>query len=176
MNWLDIVLAAILVGFIVLGIVQGFIRRLLGLVSVVAGLVLAGLYYRMPGEVLGKLIRNPLLGNFLGFLVLFLAVLAVGGLLGHLLSKAMKGPLAFANHALGGVFGLLEGVLIGGILVFALLVFDVAPDALRTSRAAPLAFGATRAIVNLIPQDLRAKFNSSYEQIRKSGGSRGEKI
>ena len=176
MNWLDILLAAILVGFLVLGLVQGFILRLIGLVSVVAGLVLAGLYYRGPGEVLGKLIRNPLLANFLGFLALFIAVLVAGGLLGHLLSKAMKGPLAFVNHALGGVFGLLEGVLIGGILVFALLVFDLAPGALRTSRAAPLAFAATRAVVNLIPQDLRAKFNSSYEQIRKSGGSRGEKI
>lgn len=176
MNWLDITLAAILLGFIIVGLVQGFIRRLIGLVSVVAGLVLAGLYYRGPGEVLGKLIRNPLLANFLGFLLLFVAVLAVGGLLGHLLSKALKGPLAFINHALGGVFGLLEGVLIGGVLVFALLIFDVAPGTLRTSRAAPLAFAATRALVNLIPQDLRAKFNSSYEQIRKSGGSRGEKI
>jgi membrane protein required for colicin V production len=176
MNWLDIVLAVTLLVFVILGLVQGFIRRLLGLVSVVAGLVLAALYYRGPGEVLGKLIRNPLLANFLGFLVLFVAVLVAGGLLGHLLSKAMKGPLAFVNHVLGGIFGLLEGVLIGGVLVFALLVFDLAPGALRTSRAAPLAFAATRSVVNLIPQDLRAKFNSSYEQIRKSGGSRGEKI
>jgi len=176
MNWLDIVLIVAIIATTVWGIVKGFIRQLLGIVAVVAGLVLAALYYRGVSDVLGTVIRNPLVANFLGFMVIFIATLVAGGLLGHLLTKVMKGPLALANHALGGVFGFIKAVLICGIVVFALLVFDLAQDTLRQSWVARTTFDVTKAVVNLIPQDLRAKFNSSYEEIRKSGGSRGQKI
>ncbi|MDH4196457.1 MAG: CvpA family protein [Candidatus Aminicenantes bacterium] len=176
MNWLDIVLIVAIIGTTIWGLIKGFIRQLMGITAVVAGLILAALYYRGVADVLGAIIRNPLLANFLGFMVIFIATLVAGGLLGHLLTKAMKGPFALANHALGGVFGFIKAVLICGILVFALLVFDLARDTLRESWVARTTFAVTKAVVNLIPQDLRAKFNSSYEEIRKSGGSRGQKI
>ena len=176
MNWLDIVLLVAIVVTTIWGIIKGFIRQVLGLAAVVAGLVLAGLYYRGVSDVLGSFIRKPLLANFLGFMVIFIATLVAGGLLGHLLTKAMKGPLAMANRALGGVFGFVKAVVVCGILVFALLVFDLGQDTLRESWVARTTFDVTKAVVNLIPQELRAKFNSSYEEIRKSGGSRGEKI
>jgi predicted metal-dependent phosphoesterase TrpH/uncharacterized membrane protein required for colicin V production len=133
------------------------------------------LYYR-GSRCLGNGHPQPLVANFLGFMVIFIATLIAGGLLGHLLTKVMKGPLALANHALGGVFGFIKAVLVCGIVVFALLVFDLAQDTLRQSWVARTTFDVTKAVVNLIPQDLRAKFNSSYEEIRKSGGSRGQKI
>jgi len=176
MNWLDIVLIVAIIGTTIWGLVKGFVRQVLGIAAVIAGLILAALYYRGVSDILGTVIRNPLLANFLGFMVIFIATLVAGDLLGHLLTKAMKGPFALANHALGGIFGFLKAVLVCGILVFALLVFDLAQDTLRASWVARTTFAVTKAVVNLIPQDLRAKFNSSYEEIRKSGGSRGQKI
>ena len=176
MNWLDIVLIVAIIVTTVWGLIKGFIRQLLGLAAVIAGLILAVLYYRGISEVLGQVIRKPLLANFLGFMVIFIATLVAGGLLGHLLTKLMKGPLDLANHALGGVFGFIKAVLVCGILVFTMLVFDLEQDTLRQSWVARTTFDVTKAAVNLIPQDLRAKFNASYEEIRKSGGSRGQKI
>lgn len=176
MNWLDIVLIVAIIGTTIWGLIKGFMRQLMGITAVVAGLILAALYYRGVADILGTVIRNPLLANFLGFMVIFVATLVAGGLLGHLLTRAMKGPFALANHTLGGVFGFLKAVLVCGIMVFALLVFDLARDTLRESWVARSTFAVTKAVVNLIPQDLRAKFNSSYEEIRKSGGSRGQKI
>jgi membrane protein required for colicin V production len=176
MNWLDIVFVIILLGTMILGIVKGLIRQVIGLAAVIIGLVLASLYYEGIAEVVQKLIRDRLLSNFLGFLIIFLCVLAVGALLSHFISKAMKGPLAFINRLSGGLFGLLKAVLICGIIVFALTVFGVAREALETSRLAPVCLGVTRAAVNLIPQDLKTKFNQSYKEIRQSGGKHGEKI
>jgi len=176
MNWLDIVFIIVLVGTMIIGIVKGLVRQVIGLASVLGGLVLASLYYEGIAEIIQKMIHDQLVSNFLGFLVIFLCVLAAGALLGHLISKVMKGPLAFINRLFGGVFGLLKAVLICGIIVFALTVFDIARPSIEASRLAPICIGLTRAAINLIPQDLKAKFNQSYQEIRKSGGKNGEKI
>ena len=176
MNWLDVVFIVIMAAAAVLGIVKGFVRQVIGLAAVILGLILAGLYYGGAAEIIAKFVHDKLLSNFLGFLVIFFAVLAAGALLGLLVSKAMKGPLALANRALGGVFGLIKAVLICGIIVFALAAFDVAKPSVEASRLAPLCLGVTRAAVNLVPQDLKDKFVRSYQEIRKSGGKNGEKI
>ena len=176
MNWLDFVLLAIIVLTAVIGIFRGFVKQVIGLVAVVAGLILASLYYRQTAGIFETFIKNSLLSDFLGFLLIFVLVLIAGAILGHLITKAMKGPLAFANRLFGAIFGFVKAVLICGILVFALVSFEIAKPALETSILAPACLGVTRAVINLIPQDLRAKFNSSYKQIRESGGKHGQKI
>ncbi len=176
MNWLDIVLVAIMAVTALIGVFKGLVKQVIGLVAVVAGLVLASLYYDQTASLFETFVKNRLLSDFLGFLLLFVVVLVAGAVLGHLVTKAMKGPLAFANRLAGGVFGFLKAVLICGILVFALVSFEVARPALETSALAPACLGVTRAVINLIPQELRAKFNSSYREIRESGGKHGQKI
>ncbi len=176
MNWLDYVLLAIILVTVVMGIVKGLIRQVIGLVAVIAGLVLAVVYYDQTSHVFMTFVKNQLVSNFLGFLLIFFIVLAAGAILGHLLTKAMVGPLAFANRLFGAVFGLVKAVLICGILVFALVSFDMARPAIETSVLAPACLGITRAVVNLVPKDLRTRFNESYQRIRESGGKHGQKI
>ena len=176
MNWLDIILLVILILTAIIGIFKGLVKQVIGLVAVIAGLVLAALYYEGTAGIFDTFIKNTLLSNFLGFLFIFVVVLIAGGILGHLITKAMKGPLALVNRLFGGVFGAVKGVLICGILVFALFTFQVAKPALETSVLAPACLGITRATINLIPADLKARFNSSYKEIRESGGKRGQKI
>jgi membrane protein required for colicin V production len=176
MNWLDWVLLAVIVVTAVVGIVKGFVRQAIGLVAVVTGLVLAVVYYEQTAGVFETFVKNRLLSNFLGFLLIFFIVLIAGAILGHLITKAMKGPLAFANRLFGAVFGLIKAVLICGILVFALVSFEVAKPALETSVLAPACLAVTRAVINLVPQDLRTRFNDSYKRIRESGGKHGQEI
>jgi membrane protein required for colicin V production len=176
MNWLDIMLLVIVILTAIVGIFKGLVRQVIGLVAVIAGLVLASLYYEGGAGLFDPFVKNALLSNFLGFLFIFVIVLVAGAILGHLITKAMKGPLAFANRLFGGVFGAVKGLLICGILVFALFAFQVAKPALETSALAPACLGITRAAVNLIPQELRDRFDSSYKKIRESGGKHGQKI
>ncbi len=176
MNWLDIILLTIMVLAAIVGIFKGLVKQVIGLVAVIAGLILACLYYEQAALIFEKLVKNRLLSNFLGFLIIFVVVLIAGAILGHLFTKAMKGPLAFANRLFGAVFGFLKAVLICGIIVFALVSFEIAKPAVETSVVAPACLGVTRAMINMIPQDLRAKFNESYQRIRESGGKHGQKI
>ena len=176
MSWIDVIFIIILVGTVIHGIVKGFVRQAVGLAAVILGLVLASLYYEGMAEIVQKLVRDKLVSNFLGFLIIFFAALAAGALLGVLITKAMIGPLALANRALGGLFGLVQAVLICGVLAFALAAFGVARPALEGSRLAPFCLGVTRAVVNLVPKDLRTRFNESYKRIRESGGEHGQEI
>ena len=174
MNWLDFVLLAIIAVSAVVGIFKGLVRQVIGLAAVVAGLILASFYYDRAAALFETFVKNELLSDFFGFLLVFILVLVAGSLLGHLLTKAMKGPLALVNRLFGAVFGFLKAVLICGIIVFALVSFEIARPALETSVLAPACLGVTRAVVNMIPQDLRAKFNASYKEIRESGGKHGQ--
>jgi membrane protein required for colicin V production len=176
MNWLDLVLPAIVLVSAIVGIFKGFAKQVIGLAAVIAGLVLASLYYPETAGMFETFVKNSPLSDFLGFVLIFIVVLVAGALLGHLVTKAMIGPLALVNRLFGGVFGFLKAVLICGILVFAMVSFEIAKPAVETSVVAPVCLAVTRAVVNMIPQDLRAKFNSSYKQIRESGGKNGKKI
>ena len=176
MNWLDYLLLTIMVVTAIVGIFKGFVKQAIGLVAVVAGLILACLYYEQTASVFQTFVKNQLVSNFLGFLLIFIVVLIAGGILGHLLTKAMIGPLALINRLFGALFGFLKAVLICGILLFALVSFEIAKPAVEASILAPACLGVTRAVINLIPQDLRAKFNSSYKRIRESGEKHGQEI
>jgi membrane protein required for colicin V production len=176
MNWLDYVLLSIIVITAIVGIFNGFVRQVIGLVAVIAGLVLSVIYYQQTAGIFMRLVKNQLVSNFLGFLLIFVIVLVAGAILGHLFTKAMVGPLAFANRLFGAVFGVIKAVLICGIIVFALVSFEVAKPALETSVLAPVCLGVTRAVVNLVPKDLRDRFNESYKRIRESAGKHGQEI
>jgi len=176
MNWLDFTLLAIIVVTAIAGIFKGFVRQVIGLVAVIAGLILAVVYYEQTGAAFMTFVKNTLVSNFLGFLLIFVLVLIAGAILGHLLTKAMIGPLALVNRLFGAVFGFIKAVLICGIIVFALVSFEVAKPAVETSVLAPACLGLTRAVINLVPRDLRTKFNDSYKRIRESGGNHGQKI
>ena len=176
MNWLDYVLLAIIVVTAIIGIVKGFVRQVIGLAAVIVGLVLAVVYYAQTARIFMTFVKNQLVSNFLGFLLIFVVVLVAGAILGHLITKAMVGPLALVNRLFGAFFGLVKAVLICGILVFALVAFDMARPAVETSVLAPACLAITRAVVNLVPKDLRARFNESYKRIRESGGKHGQEI
>lgn len=175
-NWLDAVLIAILVVTFVLGVIKGLLRQIIGILAVIIGLILAVSLYSQVSDLYKRFISHEVVSHLLGFLTIFVCILCLGWLFSHFLSKLMKGPLKFMNHVLGGGIGLLKGVLICGVVVFALLVFPVNKKALRESRLAPYCFKITKAAVSLIPQELKEKFRDTYNEITRKGEDGGNKI
>lgn len=168
-NWLDVLLVLILGTALVLGIIKGLVRQIVGILAVIVGLILAIAFYAPLASAFSILSDNEVMTQFLCFAFIFLVVLVAGWLIGRMFSKAMKGPLKFMNHVFGGAFGLLKGALICGILVFALLVFPVNSEALKSSSIAPYCIKVTRGIINLIPQELKQAFFQAYEDIFGKG-------
>ena len=166
-GWLDVVLGILLLVLVTMGFVKGLVRELIGFVVVIVGIILAARWYEPVAALFGKLVKNAAVANFLGFILIFLAVFVAGAVLAGLLTKAMKGTLGFADHLLGGIIGLLEGVLVGGALVFGLLAFPINPDAVADSKLAPICYEAAKTFINLIPQELKTKIKTTYEGLAK---------
>lgn len=173
---LDIILLVILAITSVVGIVKGLVRQVFGLLSVIMGVIVALGFYQQVSWIYQRLISSEVLAQFLGFLSVFLAVVCVGWLSSHLLQKLIKGPLKLLNNVLGGCLGLLTGVLICSVLIFALSVFPVSRKALKDSRLSPVCLKITRAMVGLIPKDLKDKFREAYQDISKKVEKDAKKI
>ncbi|MFW6160305.1 MAG: CvpA family protein [Acidobacteriota bacterium] len=163
-NWLDILLLVILMVMIIVGLMKGLIRQIIGLLAIIIGFVLALFYYPQVARVLQEFIKGETLSQFLGFLLTFLAVIFVGGVLSFFLSKLIKGSIKFFDRLLGAGLGLVKGVLICGILLLAFLLFPVNKRAVQQSKIAPYCLYMTRLTVNLIPQDLKQHFHSTYKE------------
>ncbi len=173
-TWLDFFLCAIVVASALAGLFKGLIREVVGLVSVVVGLILAGQYYENLAILLRSVVTSKEIAAFVSFLLIFLAVVVVGWIVGGLLSKAAKGPLKLVNHALGGAFGFLKGVLIAAVFVLALLVFSIDRPTVTRSALAPSALSITSGIVQLVPQELKARFKAIYRDIKGKVGKHGQ--
>ncbi|MFW6123749.1 MAG: CvpA family protein [Acidobacteriota bacterium] len=175
-NWLDVILLIILVITVILGIIKGLVRQLIGILAVIIGVILAMAYYPYVSQVVKPIFANESLAQFLGFLIIFVITLILGWVIARLFSKAMKGSLKILNHLFGGGVGLLKGVLICGIIVFALLVFPVQNNALEESELAPYCLKVTQAAVDLIPSELKDRFNKAYKEIVNKGEKNAERV
>ena len=175
MNWLDILLVVILALSVVLGVIKGFIRQIIGLAAVIIGLVLSIRYYSAGAEIF-RFVSNQILANLMGFFLIFIGVLCIGWLVNILLAKAVRGQLKSLNHFLGACLGFVKGLLICGVVVFGLLVFPVSSRALEGSQLAHYCITGLEAAYNLIPQELKDKFSEACQEILGKRGKNEKRI
>jgi membrane protein required for colicin V production len=177
-NWLDVVLAIILVSSIVAGFRRGFARVGVGLAATLVGLILGTWFYGSAGAFLLPYVSYRGLANLIGFLLIFLGTLLAGSLAGWFLAKMLKwAGLGWLDRLMGAAFGLLRGVLIGIGLVMALLAFTAKPppQSVVGSRLAPYMIDAARVLAYIAPRELRDGFQASYERVKKIWGDAMQK-
>jgi len=168
-NWLDGILAAIVVASVVTAMMKGFAQELISLASVVIGLVVAAIGYSRAALWFDDLTKSHEIALGLGFLVLFLGTLLAGALAGVLARKLIKAAgIQWFDRFLGGIFGLVRGVLVDAILLMVLLAFAIKPDAVRQSALAPYVTTTTRVIALVMPENLRAQFHFGFEKFREA--------
>src|SRR5262245_15177679 len=119
---LDGLALVLVVAYAVGGLIKGGIRFILGLATVIVGMILAGTF----GESLGAqhwpgvvgLEHAERIGVLLGCALVFGATLLVGALLARLLRRAAEETdLGGVDRALGLVFGALRGLLYAELVV-----------------------------------------------------------
>ena len=168
-NWLDWILAAIVVASLVTAMMKGFVQEMISLASVVIGLVVAALGYGRAALWFDDLTKSHEVALGLGFLVLFLGTLLAGALVGVVARKLIKtAGIQWFDRFLGGIFGLVRGVLVDAILLMAILAFAIKPEAVRQSALAPYVTTGARVIVLVMPENLRAQFHLGFEKFREA--------
>jgi membrane protein required for colicin V production len=165
MNILDIILIIILFVSILFGILKGFIRELFSLAFFIIAVVLSFLFYHEVGGIFMASLKNRDVSNFAGFITIFILVLIVGAVVTYLVKKVFTiGPLKAIDMILGGLFGLLRGILIASIIVFALIVFPVSDSLITRSQLSPYVIKSIEVFVHFLP----AKYKEKIESIKTS--------
>lgn len=126
MDWLDVVIVLLLIGFTVAAFSAGLIREVVTLAAVVLGIVIASLLYERLTRDVFVFIDNENAAEAVSFLMLFGATYLLGQIGAYVLKTGaallMLGPL---DHAGGAVFGFIKGLLVVQMLV---IVFAAYPS------------------------------------------------
>jgi membrane protein required for colicin V production len=187
LNWLDFILAAFLALCFLSSARKGFAREIIGLASTILALVLGMWLYGTAGLLVEPLTGPGHLANFLGFLIVVVAVLTAGAIVGWIVKRFLHVVgLSFFDRLMGAIFGLARGALIAAALLTAWMAFgsraegQTAPATVLNSKIAPYLLEASRVFVSIAPMDLKAGFRKQYEQVkaatvdRAAGGVRAK--
>lgn len=132
MGLADILILVILGVFLLKGVLRGFLREVCSLLGLVLGVLLA-FYLHLPlsQKMLDLFAWPSQLCIILSFVLIFLLTLLIFSLLGYVLNRFVKLVLlGGVNRALGAVFGLMQGVVVLALILFALDMVEL-PRGLR---------------------------------------------
>jgi len=169
-NWLDVVLVLIFGLSLLEGLIRGFARVGVGFAAAVFGLFFAIWFYGPAGAFLQPYVSHKGIANFIGFFLVFIGFLVVGGLVGRLLALLFRwAGLTWLDRLLGGLFGALRGLIAAIAVVLALSAFAPKPPprAVAHSRLAPYVIEAASICSDFAPKELKDGFYSSYEKIKQ---------
>jgi membrane protein required for colicin V production len=172
MNWLDLILLLVIVLSVITSFRKGLTRELIGLASIILGLLLGAWFYGSVAGFLARYLTSRATANFAGFLIIFFGVVLLGAIVRAIVGKFLRVTgLSFFDHLLGAGFGVLRGVLIGVALLMAILAFspgDRPPRSVEESRLAPYVSSAARLFVAMAPKELRDGFHKAYARAQEA--------
>jgi membrane protein required for colicin V production len=175
MNWLDGVIAVMMLLSIIFSVQKGFSREVIGLVAAFFGLILGSWFYGVAGAWLEPYVSSIRVAHFLGFLLVFVGVLIAGGLLGWIVSRFLKNVgLSWVDRAMGAAFGIVRGLVLSVALVMILVAFApgsteaAPPQAVVHSHLAPYVIGASKVLTQLAPHDLKDDFQKRYDEVKRA--------
>jgi membrane protein required for colicin V production len=129
LNWADYVIIAIIAISILISLLRGFIREILSLATWIIAFIVGFKFSGKLAIAFAPYTQNSSLRVTISFAILFLIVLILGGLIGHLVAAvAMRGKLGLVDRTLGMIFGFLRGILVVAVLLLLITMSATKPD------------------------------------------------
>lgn len=167
MTSLDWVLAAVLAASTIAGLMSGFARVVVGLAAGIFAVLLGFWFYRMPAVWFAEYFESKAAAAVLGFLVIFLGVMILGGILGRLLSAIFKwAGLSWLDRLMGGALGFARGFVAVAGIVAVMTAFAPTPQPqwMAKSELVPYAMGFSKVLAVVAPRDLRDRFDENFKR------------
>ena len=115
---IDIVIAAAIVTSVIVGIIRGFVKEAISIATLLLAIWLALFFGPSIGSISESWIESPDLQDWFGRTLIFLIVLALGGLLGWGLAKLVRmSALGGVDRMAGSIFGAIRGVLLAALVI-----------------------------------------------------------
>jgi membrane protein required for colicin V production len=167
-NWVDWLLAIIVLLSIGLAVKKGFIRELISLAAVVAGLVVAAMEYGRAAAWFEDLTKSHEVALAFGFLAVFILILIAGAVVSIVAGFVIRAAgVEWFDRFMGAVFGFIRGVLVDSVLLMILVAFSIKPVAVSQSHLAPYISAGARAIALVMPKALKDDFHAGFAKFRQ---------
>jgi membrane protein required for colicin V production len=152
----------IIVGVLALGVLgglqQGFFRSVCSLGGLLIGLLLAAWNYARLASLLMAYVKEELVANIVAFFAIAVLVMAVAAIVGNVLSKTIhKMGLGCLDRVAGGVFGLLQGMLLVTLCIVVAVAFYPQAHWLVEAKLPRLFFGACHVSAQMSPAELATR-------------------
>lgn len=120
MNWADFVILAVFAVSILIGLLRGFTREVLGIVGWILAFWVAFTFTHVAAEWLTPHIATPSVRRAAAFGGLFLGVLLISSVITFFVGRLVReGALASADRTLGAGFGVLRALVVVAALLWA---------------------------------------------------------
>lgn len=174
MNPLDILIVVILTYCLTMGFFRGLFRELASISGVLAGFYAAYTYYMYLAAYLSKWISDTGYLNILSFLIIFLSIFVLIGILGAIVKYLLKIiTFGWLDRVSGGVFGLIKGTLIVSVLLMVFTAFlPKGAPIIRNSLLAPRVILLSEKMSEVVSQDMRRSFSAKIEYFKKAWKSK----
>jgi membrane protein required for colicin V production len=170
-NWLDVLIGAVLVLSFAGALWNGLSREVVRLFALVGGILGGMWWYNRLAPHLKPLVDDEHFAAFAAFLLIVLGSLLAGAVVAWFLGKILRWTgLRWFDRLLGGAFGLVRGLLLAAALVLAVIAFQPtagSAEGVAGSRLAPWVLYGAYAAATAAPAELRTKFQRGFERVRE---------
>lgn len=168
MNAADWCIVAVIVLSILSAAAQGFFFEVVSLAGLFVGYILAAWKYPMVAAWFMPHVKEPWLANIAGFLIIFILIMILAGVIGRIVRWLMKeAGLRWFDRLLGAAFGLLRGCLTTAILLLGFTTFAPESSWLQGSTLAPYFLVVARGASWLAPFEVRSRFRQGIDALNK---------
>ncbi len=165
-DWLIVVVVLLIA---IAAAFQGFFAEVLSMAGLVIGYIVAAWQYQRLADWLGTFLKNQLVADVFGFLVIFFAILIVIGIAGRIARRLMKAAgLSGFDRFLGALLGLVKGGLVVAVVLMGMTAFTPASKMLQDSQLAPYFLVVGRAAIWVAPSALRARFYEGLDFLHRA--------
>ena len=169
MNTFDVVLLALACVLVVLGMLKGLVRILIGLAALVAAFAVAARFHAGLAQRLAGWNAGEEALRLLAYLLIFVGVMLAGGLIAYLAGKLVRAAmLGWADRLGGAALGLVAALLVAALVVLPLVAYSpYGQRLLERSVLAPYVAVVSDLASRVAPRDLSRRYWSKIEELRR---------
>jgi membrane protein required for colicin V production len=168
-NGFDIVLLVLACVLVLVGMVKGLVRILIGIAALVFAFALAARYHRPLADRMGGMEIGAEPAMLISWVLIFIGVMLAGGVIAFLVRRLLKAAmLSWADRLAGAALGLVAATLAAGLLVLPVIAYSPGGErVLRGSVLAPYVTVVADLATTLVPDDLSERYGRKIEELRR---------
>ena len=153
MTLFDYLVIFVLIASVVISTLRGLVKEMISLASWIVAFVVANAYGAELAKMLPEMVPGEVVRLILAFIVLFIGVRILMGLLGMAVDALIKaGGLSLADRGLGGLFGLGRGlVIVLAAVILCGMTTIPQQDFWKNALLSPLAETGARTVKPFLP-------------------------